>query len=313
VKALFVITRTNEMHKHIESFTCLNGNSAVTYTYDHRGRNGIVGEILDKVLYEEAKKESPDLMVYVGACAGNIPSPQAFRKIRDEICPTVIFVSDAADKPWWPPLNEYEKYGSFTVQVALDGADEWPGKDKHITALTPLDPQWFENPPIPHEKRKVVFGFAGNLGPGNRSRRILIAEMIQFGLQYRQRSTPTGGLESDKMTYQEAAKFMSQIRIMPNTSHTGSYERFHVKGRVVEAGWAGSLLLELAGSPTPNFFEKDVDYLEYKNHHEARRIVMDLKNKPEETQAFGERLRKKVIENHSPQVFWKNIFERLHA
>jgi len=56
MKAFFIVTHTNEMHKHIESFTCLNGNDVKRYTYDHRGASGAKGENLDAEVYKAAKE-----------------------------------------------------------------------------------------------------------------------------------------------------------------------------------------------------------------------------------------------------------------
>lgn len=320
MKAFFVITRTNEMHKHFESFKCLSpDNDVMTYTYNHVANqpNWATGSRLDSEIYEQAKTYAPDLFVYVGACNGNMPSAEIFAQIRKDVSPTVHFCSDAADKPWWPQLMEYEDKGSFTVQVALDGNKNWPLAHKEITALTPIDPAHYPDPPKPHSERGVVFGFAGNPGAVTKlkdgrvvGRRPLVAEMTTFGLKHRPRTPCTGDMDRSVSSYKEAAAYMADTRIMPNFAQTGSFERMHVKGRVVEAGMAGCLLLEPAGSPTPDWFESGVDYITYSNMDEARAVVEMYRDKPEETQAFGMRLRKKVLENHSPTQFWQRIFER---
>jgi len=312
MKGLFIVTRTNEMHKHYESFTCL-GNEVQLYTYDHRAdlNKWAKGAALDAEVLAAVKEYSPDVIVYVGACKGNSPSPACFKSLRD-FAPTVHFCSDAADEPWWEELITFDRVGSFNVQVALDGNKNWPLHNTQITALTPIDPACFPNPPTPHADRSVYFGFAGNVGSVSKlkdgrvvGRRPLVAAMMEFGLQVRQRDH-----ESFKDTYPQAAKYMADCRITPNFPATGSYDRMHVKGRVVETGLAGAMLLEQAGSPTPDWFEKGVDYLEWATMAEAKAIVDKYIRLPEETQAFGERLRAKVMAKHSPEVFWGNIFQR---
>ena len=84
----------------------------------------------------------------------------------------------------------------------------------------------------------------------------------------------------------------------------------HVKGRVVEVGMAGGLLLEMKGSPTPNFFTPGVDYLEWESMEEAHDIVNRMSERPDETEAFGMRLREKVLSNHGPDKFWGRILSR---
>jgi len=312
MRALFIITRTNEMHKHYESFSCL-GHEIKTYVFSHI-RQPVAGfaqgDKLDAEIYKAANEYKPDLIVYVGACNGNIPSSKLFAKIKAEVCPTVLFCSDAADTPWWDILKVYEEAGSFTLQVALDGNKEWPFHDKHLTALTPIDPARFPNPPIPHKDRKVHFGFAGNINGfamidgEKRGRRPLIAEMIQFGLEYRDRDR-----EEVVDSYQKAADFMSQVCMIPNFPSTGSHMRMHVKGRVIEAGLAGCMLMERKNSPTHDWFEPGIDYVEWQEPDDVRQMIERIT--PEESQIFGWRLREKVMVNHSAEKFWQRILNRI--
>lgn len=313
MKGLFIITRTNEMHKHYESFTCL-GHTHTTYTYSHpKGVNGWPqGSKLDDEILACAYKEKPDIIVYVGACRSNTPSVDCFRQLRDKVAPTVHFCSDAEDEPWWDELVQYDKAGCFSVQVALDGSSSWPLRDTQLTELTPIDPIHYPNPPKPHKDRSIVFGFAGNPGSVSKlkdgrvtGRRPLVSQMIQFGLKHRPRDH-----ETIKNTYQKCADYIADTRIMPNFPLTGSFERMHVKGRVVEVGLAGGLLLEMKGSPTPNFFTPGVDYLEWGSMEEAQEIVIRMSDRPDETQEFGLRLHAKVKANHGPDKFWGRIFDR---
>lgn len=313
MRAFFIVTRTNEMHKHYESFSCL-GHQYTTYTYHHpKGQNKFPsGKVLDEEILKAASEYAPDLIVYVGACQSNTPSIECFGKLKETVAPTVHLCSDAQDAPWWPELIAYDKAGCFSVQVSLDGSSEWPLKDAQLTELTPIDPAHYPNPPKPHKDRSIVFGFAGNPGSVSKlkngrvvGRRPMVANMMQFGLKLRERDR-----EAITGSYQKCADYISDTRIMPNFPMTGSFERCHVKGRVVEVGLAGGLLLEMKGSPTPNFFTPGVDYLEWETMDEARDIVNRLSDKPEETEAFGIRLREKVMANHGPDKFWGRIIDR---
>ena len=216
-------------------------------------------------------------------------------------------------------MVKYDKAQSFSVQVAIDGNKNWPLADTQITALTPVSDKYYPAQPIAHVDRPIPFGFAGNVGGVNArdkqgrlgGRRPLVAAMMQFGLKIRDRDKGTGDLRAAAASYKGCADYLSSCRITPNFAMTGSYDRMHVKGRVVEVGLAGGCLLEMKGSPTPDWFEKGVDYLEWDTIEDARNIVKRLKDAPEETQAIGERLRKKVMENHSPARFWERIFDRI--
>ena len=110
--------------------------------------------------------------------------------------------------------------------------------------------------------------------------------MAQFGLQFRQRTPCNGDMARSVSSYKEAAQYMANVRIMPNFAQTGSYERMHVKGRVIEAGLAGCLLLEQADSPTRDWFEAGVDYLPYQSMGQAKEIVLNMANKPQESQQY---------------------------
>ena len=313
MKGLFIITRTNEMHKHYESWSCL-GHEFKTYVYTHpKGiPNALSGAKLDADIYDVAKKESPDIIVYVGACQSNTPSIECFKRLRSEIAPTVHFCSDAEDEPWWPELVAYDKAGCFSVQVSLDGSATWPLRDTQLTELTPINTAHYPTPPKPHKDRTIAFGFAGNPGSISRlkdgrvtGRRPIIAAMIQFGLKHRPRDP-----EAIKDTYQQCADYISNVRIMPNVANTGSFEKLHVKGRVIEVGMAGGMLLETKGAPTHNFFTPGLDYMEWGSIDEARDIVTKMIERPDETQEMGFRLRWKVLANHAPEQFWGRILDR---
>lgn len=306
MKGLFIITETNEMHKHFESFTSLKGNEVSLYKYTHRrSRADVKGSDLDTEIVARAAEYKPDIIVYIGACAGNIPSPEVFAHLRQTEAPTVHFCSDAADEPWWNLLREYDQKKSFSCQVALDGNHHWPLASTEITALTPIPLRYFPTPPIPHYKRQRGFGFAGNIGR-NGNRRPIVDAMMSFGLEIRQRS-PNGDAES----YIEAAQFMAQSRIIPNMAQTGSFTKLHVKGRVIEAGLSASLLLEMKGAPTAVWFEPGVDYLEYSSIDELRAIVKRFEHRHSESEQFGKRLRARVLNDHAPMAFWNRIFRRV--
>lgn len=300
------------MHKHFESFAEL-GHTYTTFTYDYRGRaESLRSYKLDAAVKEAALAAKPDVIVYIGACAGNIPSTSLWCELRETVAPTVHLVSDAADEPWWFLLQEYDAQGAFTVLCTMDGNPDWPNSKKHITGLTPVPLAYYPEP-IPHADRKMVFGFAGNCGnhhvnkDGTKTGRMWMVEpMRQFGLQTRQRGTDKDGYDG----YKDAAEFNRQSRITVNFPRTGSYERFHVKGRVIEAGMAGCLLLEQKGSPTPLWFTPGTDYLEWQTADEVRWMVEHYAKHPEESQAIGWNLRAKVMAQHTPAHFWQRIFDK---
>ena len=324
MKAFFITTETNETPKYPESLACINGNEVKHYIFHHRGDRRNVEHLpqpaLDRIIFETAVKFSPDVIVYLGSCGGNIPTANVFTRLNAEIAPTVLMCSDAADEasPWWPLLREYDKRNCFSVVVGIDGNRNWEFSDRHITLLTPIDPARYPAPPIPHIDRSIVFGFAGNMGSDRTmkagkvvGRRPLINEMMTFGLQCRQRDDTFDKTKPHSKSYQDCCDYMAQTRIMPNFCETGSYERTHVKGRVVEAGLAGCMLLEQTNSPANHWFELGTDYLEFETVADVRKMVEHYRDRPDETQAFGDRLRAKMMAEHTPQMFWGQIMTKL--
>jgi hypothetical protein len=312
VRGFFLITPTSETHKHYQSFACLPGAEVGYYVYNHRVGQGIIGAALDSEIREAAVRFRPDFIVYVGACGGNTPSAELFKRLREEIAPTVHFCSDAADDPWWPLLVDYERAGAFSLQVALDGVRDWPLRDTGLSALTPIDPNFYAAVPAPHAERPIVLGFAGQIGARRKRRHnpdvdprlVLVEQLQQHGLQIRLRS---GGPEN----YREVAEFLGRCRMVPNFAHTGSRRHTHVKGRVVETGLAGATLIEPRDSPTRTWFEPEVEFLEYGSIEEAITIVERLRGRPEETEAMGARLRVRLLREHGLGAFWGRIFDRI--
>jgi hypothetical protein len=85
----------------------------------------------------------------------------------------------------------------------------------------------------------------------------------------------------------------------------------HVKGRIVEAGLAGCCVLDMRGSPTADWFEPGRDYLEYSTADEAADIIERMKLQQVECAMMGLRLRRKILDNHTPAHFWRRILDRI--
>lgn len=323
MKALFVTSATNETVKYGESFACLAGHEmqACRYTNRKPRKGGVVEQgLLDAEVYQKALDYQPDFIVYIGSRWGEIVAIETLQQLNKNVAPMVHLCSDAADHPWWDLIEEYEAKGCFALQVAIDGNKRWPlhGKPRGLTALTPFDPSRF-GLPSPHAERPVVFGYGGNLGGKNQAegappekvskRRRILDECIAGGLKVRVRDDE--GTSTFTASYQDYADFNGRCRILLNVPFSGTQEHMQVKGRVVEAGMAGAVLLEHKGAPTADWFVPGEDYLEYDNAAHAVQIVQRLADKPDLTQAIGARLRAKVLGEHGPQQFWGRILERI--
>lgn len=298
-KALFLSTSSNETTKYADSLECLGGWEVGWLRYDEK-------DVTDAALFSAAKGIAPELIVYIGSRWGKMPSTYALARLNDKVAPSVHLCSDGADVPWWDLLMEYYRAHAFSLQVTIDGAHQWPlaNNPRGMSALTPINPSYFGGS-IPHAERAWGCGYAGNPGSEGGQRRGVLTELaFQNLLRMRLRGSGADG-------YQECCDFIKQCRMTLNVSFTGTEAAHHVKGRVIEAALAGSCLLEVAVSPTCHWFTPGVDFLTYDSVEQAAGLIRDMAERPEATQAIGERLRARVAAEHSPRAFWSRIFDRV--
>lgn len=262
MKALFLTTQTFDCFNHVQAW-----NSAFPrcehVTFDHGGiRN-------DWQLVEAAEKSKPDIIFYIGACnAPGCPKPSGFRELRS-IAPLVNVVSDAADTPWHPFLRNYHMQGCFDLQVGIDGVEV---TNLDMVTLTPVDPAPF----LPHGERTIRYGFSGHYGKHS-ERGHIIRSLQDFGnLTVREGGT----------RYEEHARFMRNCLIVVNVSYTGSGLSHHIKGRVLEAGWAGCALMESEGSPIADWFPEGA-WIPYENPRHAAALMNELTDRQIEDAAHA--------------------------
>ena len=297
MKALFITTESNEMPQYVETWTCL-GRPAERFAFNHVKGRGVGGDELDFRTWTAFKASSPDLVVYIGACESLAPSAMLFREIKGTT-PTVLLCPDAGDEPWYKDLEFFDKHQSFSLMVGMDGC-KTPLASMLITLMA-FNPDRFTL--APHADRPTLFGFAGDPGTPDTIREKELSSMKSLiKLKIRPR---------DKADYGEVTKFISSCRIIPNVPHTGTFKSMQVKWRVMEAGWAGCLLLEMAGSPTKDWFTPGEDYLEWTDAAHASVIVAALADRPEYTQKIGMNLRGKLLAEYTPNKLWERILKRI--
>jgi hypothetical protein len=274
------------------------GHEVIVEQYDDRPYDR-QGEIV-----ELAKSLKPDFIVFIGALepyhTKPVLQPDILRRLRD-IAPSIHMCNDAADDPWWDKLIEYDRKACFDVQLSIDGSTHNPiaSFTNGLLLLTPTDDRPFE--PKPWDERGIRFGFVGGLGHTQRMDAILTLQ-AGGGLDFR--SGPEG------RSYDDFARTMCDIRIMPNFPYTGTARYTHVKGRVIEAGLAGCCVLELKGAPTSHWFMPGMDYLEYERPSD---IVALLEDERTPFAEIAERFHRRVVTEHHPRIFWDKVLEKAGA
>jgi hypothetical protein len=271
------------------------GHDVTVEQYDDRPHDR-QDEIVDL-----AKALQPDFIVFIGALepyhTRPVLQPDVLCRIRD-VAPFIHMCNDAADDPWWPKLEEYDRKGCFDVQVSIDGSTHNPiaSFPTGLLALTPTDHRPFVTKPW--GERAISCGFVGGIGHSQRFEAIS-ALRASGHLDFYE--GPAG------RTYDEFAWRMCDIKVMPNFPYTGTARFLHVKGRVVEAGFAGCLVLELRGAPTDHWFTPGIDYLEYDSVDDLRMI---LEERPVDFELMAARFHDRVVTEHHPAVFWRRVLDK---
>lgn len=249
-------------------------------------------------LMEQVQYIAPDFTVFIGAVERYhnrpVPKPDVLCKIR-EVAPLIHMCNDAADPPWWEWLQIYHDRECFDVQVNIDGARETPIASfiEGLTLLTPIDTRVFA--PQPWHEREMLPCLVGGLCFG--VRRQAITQLMNRGM-LRFYQGPVG------RSYDDMAAILCRSRFVFNCPLTGSGERTHVKGRVVECGFAGATLIEFGESPTQDWFSAE----EYFVANTIDQVEELVKSNAGENQAslFHEKIKR----DHHPRIFWRKVLSK---
>ena len=235
-------------------------------------------------------RHKPDVIAYFGINGSIDCPPTGFLRSVRHHTRLVHICFDAPCHEWWPLLEEYKKGETFDLQISITGRDpfcDW-------ATLTPSDPTYFKGGYL---QKDIDVGFAGSW-TGDDTRWKILGPLGDFVVKQRR--------EEPMKPTSYYADFLRRCRASINVAEVGGpIKAKHVKGRVVESGLAGCMLLEQAGSPTNEWFQAGSDYLEYEGPEDIRRIVSDpgFRNQAAE---MGGRLREKMAAHH-PRFFWERV------
>lgn len=268
---------------------------------------------MDAEMLQHAKLSKPDAIIYISAWEGDfVPLNETLGELNS-IAPMVHFLCDAADPPWWDQLKEFERRQCFSLTVAIDGNQNWPGGrdwksdewhlEKALTLLTPLDTRFFPGPVCEYRERPYPIGYAGN--PGGHFRSALIQRMQAVrGFAFKQR-------DDNPNSYAGFADFLRHTRVSISLPFTGSGATRHVKGRVLESAMAGCCLLEWENEATASWFAPRGEYWPYSSIEEAAELAEWLAAHPKIAGETAEALQETVMAEHSPKMFWGEVLGTL--
>ena len=330
MKVLIASTSTNNTDTVINSLAYLAKHEITVFRYDEKWHHeinqvlqnnpGVQGELqagryhlprervgMDAQLLKCATDLKPDCILYISAWEGDfVPALETLGQLNS-IAPLVHFCFDGSDPPWWPQLQRFEELGIFALTVNIDGGQEWPGLGhggftlkNAVTLLTPIFPPMFGSVTIPFMRRPFDVGYAGNRGGWLRNRLVeKLATKPWFA--FRQR-------DDNANSYHVYCDFLKHCRVSISVPFTGSEATAHVKGRVIESGYAGACLLEWKNAATAAWFTPRFEYFEYESIDECVEMAEWLAGHPNMCADAAKAFHYRVTTEHSPEIFWGKVF-----
>jgi hypothetical protein len=286
MKALFFTTYTPNNEVFWKSLEC-TGVEVIPQRYDDRPYERHA-EFIDI-----ARNVAPDFIVCVGALdwgpgiSNPIPKHPILCRLRD-IAPSVLLCGDVADSAWWGTLDEYASHGCFDLVVGMDGC----ARDGVIPKLTPVDARAYR--PLPWNERPIQIGCNGGQG-GERGQMIGMLNAVTPGI----------------VPAEAMAAFMCRCKAIVNAPRNGTGNDDHVKGRVVETGFAGACLLERRNAATARWFTPGVDYVEYGSPEDGFHKLQWIINNDAAAAQIAQNLLTKMQAEHHPSIFWGDVIKRL--
>lgn len=291
------------------SLKSLNEHEITLIRYDPpRAGDKRIPELIQPILSDT----NFDTIIYVGVNGGScLPTIDELVQLKN-IAPTILLCPEASDSSWWHALTKkYYEEKCFDLIVNVDGHSDWPYSEHGITRLPPVDTTpW--NIPKSWEERKYLCGSWSNRGGIREEVLNVLGSEVEWHCNIPAR--PEYEEEDNLRSYDLYIDFnrdcKSVLNIAGSTLQGG---RPHVKLRVIETGLAGATLIEQANSETKIWFIPGEDYLTYATVDEIRQQIHWVESHPYEAQKMANNLHDKVLSEHSPKVFWRDIFNELFS
>lgn len=271
-----------------------------TYFYDEGKEAQLHYEgAVDHNIIRKVNSFQPEIIIYSGPAGGKCkPYTETLAWMRDK-AKTVCYVLDGGCPEWHPLLQEYQDKNVFDLVANLDGNPEWPKRSKDITLWQVTDEEFFKEKLV----KDIRIGFAG--GTGSKHRRDMLDVLKKkCDLVIAERFETWG-------TYKHFADFMKRCQMTVNFPETGSGRAYHLKNRVLEAGFAGVCLFEKKNPVTELYFTPNVDYVQYETLDE----LVDRINliSPEGIKSKAEHLSLRCWNEYTSDKVWNTILTTLLA
>ena len=334
MKVLFITTSTNNTGTFHGSLESLGQHEIQVFRYDQKfyeqlnqmciANPGMKEQIergmpipmsrdraaMDSEILLEAKINKPDVIIYVSAWTGHfVPLNETLGELNS-IAPVVHFLCDGQDPPWREQLYEFDRRGVFSLTVNIDGGHRWPGgkdwadaetklKGACLTLLTPIDTRSFRQMGRSFVERPFPIGYSGSPSSSERSAVINRLQRVN-GFNYRAR-------DNNPASYNDHIAFLQLTQVSVNIPFTGSGVERHVKGRVLESGFAGCCLLEWQSDTMRTWFTPRLEYEEFSSVEEAAEMAEWLAHHPKRAEEIARALKTTCWAKYAPQSFWDTV------
>ena len=281
-------------------------------------------EINDDAFLEALRHINPAAIFYGADIVGErAPTNSMYHAMRS-IAPLISILPDGGDPNWAGVCREIRDDGRFDLVVSIDGVHS--DAVDHVT-LTPVDARLYSDPP---QHRKIRCGFSGSwLTPmdpakiprGDIRRQHPRAETWAALEEYKGAVVQKHSLERSVRSY---AQFMMQCKIAIGMSWAQVpkvicdkrgrpkqilWDSNHqLKGRVLDAAWAGCCLLESAGSPVSEWFLEG-SFFRYSSPEEMLYLLRVLSDAEIETAA--QKLNAQVKAHYHPRSIYGEMLSKV--
>jgi hypothetical protein len=259
----------------------------------------------DVKLIDTCINEKPDAIILSSYTPSNLKQPPIETiKIINDILNIPIFAifwdSVSADFNKYPAKQVVENSDMNIIIESSVSFNNSPSKNKFIQLWAAQDPNIFFND---FRERDIDISFIGSTGSYRSYREIYINHLLDNGINIFLNKD-----ESSPITFLAYANIMRKSKITLNFS-VSTLDRHQVKGRVFEAMFCGSCLMESENSETSKFFKPMVDYVPYSSKEDLLEKTRYYLTHERERKQIALNGYKKVCEKYNHTNFWKNILD----
>jgi len=281
------------------------GRQASLFTLDYARR-----------LLTQCDAMAPDIVVAMPGLNPYInPNARAFGLLRERGIPTVLMLPDLRKGIWQRLATAAAR--NFDLVVSLDGCalETLPAlalpPDRFMRGWTPIHPPT-RTPPF--AARPVPINMLGTLwGERRRAADALLAAGFDVLTRERLASADTIVDATTARAAIPADLYMEQMAnsaITVNFSQCQTGEGHQLKGRVLEAAAAGTLLLESENDTTSDFFEPGSEYVPFSSLDDLLAKITYYLGHRDEAATIAERARAKTQSRYGAKAFWREVADR---